>query len=91
MDSVPSVTSVADGSTRVPTKYLRVLPRSLEQPFPPDAGRVDLYRSAMRSQPPGYVVPSWWPGLCLAFDALLGGFLVLRLMRHPNLPLNVDA
>jgi hypothetical protein len=30
-------------------------------------------------------VPRWWPGFCLAFDALLGMFLVLRLIRHPRL------
>jgi len=29
-------------------------------------------------------VPHWWPGFCLAFDALLGGFLAVRLMRHPE-------
>ena len=36
-------------------------------------------------------VPPWWPGFCLAFDTLLGAFLVVRLMRHPDLPLNTDA
>jgi hypothetical protein len=30
-------------------------------------------------------VPHWWPGFCLAFDALLGMFLALRLIRHPRL------
>jgi len=30
-------------------------------------------------------VPHWWPGFCLAFDALLAVFLVVRLMRHPDL------
>lgn len=30
-------------------------------------------------------VPHWWPGFCLAFDAILGVFLALRLMRHPHL------
>jgi hypothetical protein len=29
-------------------------------------------------------VPRWWPGFCLAFDALLGGFLAVRLIRHPE-------
>jgi hypothetical protein len=29
-------------------------------------------------------VPHWWPGFCLAFDALLGVFLAVRLMRHPE-------
>jgi hypothetical protein len=30
-------------------------------------------------------VPHWWPGFCLAFDALLGVFLALRLIRHSRL------
>ena len=30
-------------------------------------------------------VPHWWPGFCLAFDALLGVFLAMRLIRHPRL------
>ena len=30
-------------------------------------------------------VPHWWPGFCLAFDAILGVFLAVRLIRHPNL------
>jgi len=30
-------------------------------------------------------VPHWWPGFCLAFDALLGAFLAVRLIRHPRL------
>jgi hypothetical protein len=29
-------------------------------------------------------VPHWWPGFCLAFDALLGVFLAARLIRHPE-------
>ena len=29
-------------------------------------------------------VPHWWPGFCLAFDALLGVFLAVRLIRHPE-------
>lgn len=29
-------------------------------------------------------VPHWWPGFCLAFDALLGAFLAARLIRHPE-------
>ena len=29
-------------------------------------------------------VPHWWPGFCLAFDALLGAFLTVRLIRHPE-------
>jgi hypothetical protein len=30
-------------------------------------------------------VPHWWPGFCLAFDALLGVFLAVQLIRHPRL------
>jgi hypothetical protein len=32
-------------------------------------------------------VPSWWPGFCLAFDLLLGGWLAVLLVRrsHPSL------
>jgi hypothetical protein len=30
-------------------------------------------------------VTHWWPGFCLAFDALLGVFLAARLIRHPRL------
>jgi hypothetical protein len=29
-------------------------------------------------------VPHWWPGFCLAFDALLGVFLAMRLIRQSN-------
>jgi hypothetical protein len=29
-------------------------------------------------------VPHWWPGFCLAFDALFGAFLAVRLIRHPE-------
>jgi hypothetical protein len=29
-------------------------------------------------------VPRWWPGFCLAFDALFGGFLAVRLITHPE-------
>jgi hypothetical protein len=29
-------------------------------------------------------VPHWWRGFCLAFDALLGVFLAVRLIRHPE-------
>jgi hypothetical protein len=27
-------------------------------------------------------VPQWWPGFCLAFDVILGGWLATRLSRH---------
>ena len=29
-------------------------------------------------------VPHWWPGFCLAFDGLLGVFLAVHLIRHPE-------
>jgi hypothetical protein len=29
-------------------------------------------------------VPRWWPGFCWAFDVLLGAFLTVRLVRHPE-------
>jgi hypothetical protein len=29
-------------------------------------------------------LPHWWSGFCLAFDALLGAFLTMRLIRHPE-------
>jgi hypothetical protein len=32
-------------------------------------------------------VPHWWPGFCLAFDALLGVLLTVRLLRHADLSL----
>lgn len=31
-------------------------------------------------QNPG--VPAWWPGFCLSFDILAGGFLAILLMRR---------
>jgi|SRR3954464_11517053 hypothetical protein len=29
-------------------------------------------------------VPQWWPGFCLAFDAMFGVLLAARLFRHPK-------
>ena len=29
-------------------------------------------------------VPRWWPGFCLAFDALFGAILAVRLLRKPQ-------
>jgi len=29
-------------------------------------------------------VPHWWPGFCLAFDALLSAFLAVHLSRYPE-------
>jgi hypothetical protein len=36
-------------------------------------------------------VPQWWPGFCLAFDALIGVFLAWQLIRHPGLSLKTVA
>ena len=36
-------------------------------------------------QNPG--VPTWWPGFCLSFDILAGGFLALLLMRRSGFAL----
>ena len=36
-------------------------------------------------------VPHWWPGFCLAFDVIAGGFLALLLMKRSNFSLNTDA
>jgi hypothetical protein len=39
-------------------------------------------------QNPG--VPMWWPGFCMSFDILAGGFLAMLLMRRPGLALAVS-
>ena len=31
-------------------------------------------------------VPHWWPGFCLAFDVIFGGWLSLRLLQRKNFP-----
>jgi hypothetical protein len=31
-------------------------------------------------------VPHWWPGFCLAFDVIFGGWLALRLLQRTNFP-----
>ena len=36
-------------------------------------------------QNPG--VPMWWPGFCLSFDVLAGGFLAILLVRRSKFPL----
>ena len=39
---------------------------------------------------PGFIanpgVPRWWPGFCLAFDVIFGGWLALRLLQGRNFP-----
>jgi hypothetical protein len=39
-------------------------------------------------QNPG--VPIWWPGFCLSFDILAGGFLAMLLMRRSGFALAVS-
>lgn len=31
-------------------------------------------------------VPHWWPGFCMAFDVVFGGWLALRLLQRRNFP-----
>jgi hypothetical protein len=31
-------------------------------------------------------VPHWWPGFCLAFDVIFGGWLALQLLQRKNFP-----
>jgi hypothetical protein len=42
-------------------------------------GVFDLFHHLL-IQNPG--VPMWWPGFCLSFDVLAGGFLAMLLMRR---------
>lgn len=35
-------------------------------------------------------VPVWWPGFCLSFDVLAGGFLAMLLMRRSGFALTVE-
>jgi hypothetical protein len=42
-------------------------------------GIFDLFHYLL-IQNPG--VPAWWPGFCMSFDVLAGGFLALLLMRR---------
>jgi hypothetical protein len=46
-------------------------------------GVFDLLRRAFDRQPvlhnPG--VPPWWPGFCLTFDFLVGGWMLVRLLQ----------
>ena len=39
-------------------------------------------------QNPG--VPVWWPGFCMSFDILAGGFLAMLLMRRAGFALTVS-
>ena len=31
-------------------------------------------------------VPHWWPGFCMAFDVIFGGWLALRLLQRRSFP-----
>jgi hypothetical protein len=31
-------------------------------------------------------VPRWWPGFCMAFDVIFGGWLALQLLQRRNFP-----
>jgi len=42
-------------------------------------GIFDLFHHLL-IQNPG--VPGWWPGFCMSFDVLAGGFLAVLLMRR---------
>jgi hypothetical protein len=49
-------------------------------------GVVDLFHHLF-IQNPG--VPMWWPGFCLSFDILAGGFLAILLTRRSGFALTV--
>ena len=42
---------------------------------------------------PGFIanpgVPHWWPGFCLAFDVIFGGWLALQLLQRKSFPHSV--
>jgi len=44
-------------------------------------GIFDFFRRGLIENPG---VPHWWPGFCLAFDVVFGGWLVVRLLRKLN-------
>ncbi len=46
-------------------------------------GIFDFIRPRFISNPG---VPRWWPGFCLAFDVIFGGWLALRLLQRGNFP-----
>ncbi|HEY2169222.1 MAG TPA: hypothetical protein VGJ30_06320 [Candidatus Angelobacter sp.] len=46
-------------------------------------GIFDFVRSGLIANPG---VPHWWPGFCLAFDVIFGGWLALRLLQRRNFP-----
>jgi hypothetical protein len=46
-------------------------------------GIFDFIRPSLIANPG---VPHWWPGFCLAFDLIFGGWLALRLLQRRNFP-----
>lgn len=46
-------------------------------------GLFDFIRPGLIANPG---VPHWWPGFCLAFDVIFGGWLALRLLQRRNFP-----
>jgi hypothetical protein len=44
-------------------------------------GIFDFIRPSLIANPG---VPHWWPGFCLAFDLIFGGWLALRLLQRRN-------
>jgi hypothetical protein len=44
-------------------------------------GIFDFFRRGLIENPG---VPHWWPGFCLAFDVVFGGWLAVRLLRKLN-------
>lgn len=46
-------------------------------------GIFDFVRSGFISNPG---VPRWWPGFCMTFDVIFGGWLALQLLQRKNFP-----
>ncbi len=44
-------------------------------------GIFDFFRRGLIENPG---VPRWWPGFCLAFDVVFGGWLAVRLLQKLN-------
>ena len=46
-------------------------------------GIFDFFRPSLIANPG---VPHWWPGFCMAFDVIFGGWLALQLLQRRNFP-----
>ena len=46
-------------------------------------GIFDFIRPSLIANPG---VPHWWPGFCMAFDVIFGGWLALQLLQRRNFP-----